>query len=180
MRLGCATSAQSSRKGKLHFTMLLHRQCNAAANGRQQCRQAQLAAPAHAKRSLGASSLAAPSPVQTTQHSVGQGQRQSRLAPARRACQLVCRAAGTQGAVVPDASVSVILLAGGVGKRMGAAIPKQYLPLRGQPIATYSLKMFANMPEVREVRVMRLASLPRTAHTRSAPPYGQQGLSIGR
>ncbi|MBA0777984.1 hypothetical protein Gotri_005920 [Gossypium trilobum] len=45
----------------------------------------------------------------------------------------------TQGsAVVNEKSVSVILLAGGKGKRMGASMPKQYLPLLGQPIALYS------------------------------------------
>ncbi|KAG5525697.1 hypothetical protein RHGRI_032106 [Rhododendron griersonianum] len=40
---------------------------------------------------------------------------------------------------VKEKSVSVILLAGGKGKRMGASMPKQYLPLLGQPIALYSL-----------------------------------------
>jgi hypothetical protein len=44
--------------------------------------------------------------------------------------------------------------AGGVGKRMGANMPKQYLPLRGQPIALYSLQTFAAMPEVGEVVVV--------------------------
>ena len=42
-----------------------------------------------------------------------------------------------------DGSVSVVLLAGGVGKRMKASMPKQYLPLQGQPIATWSLQTFA-------------------------------------
>ncbi|KAG2494923.1 hypothetical protein HYH03_006858 [Edaphochlamys debaryana] len=37
---------------------------------------------------------------------------------------------------------------------MGAAIPKQYLELRGQPIATYSLEMFAHMPEVGEIVIV--------------------------
>lgn len=94
---------------------------------------------------------------------------------------------------VPAGSVSLVLLAGGVGKRMGvsaahrcsaatrpcrdlaalrypaprmhsaiiaprhwvqAAIPKQYLELNGQPIATYSLRTFAAMPQVREVVVV--------------------------
>jgi 2-C-methyl-D-erythritol 4-phosphate cytidylyltransferase len=41
-----------------------------------------------------------------------------------------------------------------VGKRMGANMPKQYLPLRGEPIATYSLRLFASMPEVGEVVVV--------------------------
>ncbi|KAK9820332.1 hypothetical protein WJX72_009069 [[Myrmecia] bisecta] len=37
---------------------------------------------------------------------------------------------------------------------MGASMPKQYLPLRGQPIAMYSLQMFAGMPEVGELVVV--------------------------
>lgn len=53
-----------------------------------------------------------------------------------------------------DGSVSVVLLAGGVGKRMGASIPKQYLELRGQAIATYSLVTFAKMPAVGEIVVV--------------------------
>jgi 2-C-methyl-D-erythritol 4-phosphate cytidylyltransferase len=57
-------------------------------------------------------------------------------------------------AELPDGSVSVVLLAGGVGKRMGAAIPKQYLELAGQPIATYSLETFAAMREVGEIVIV--------------------------
>ncbi len=37
---------------------------------------------------------------------------------------------------------------------MGANMPKQYLPLRGEPIATHSLRLFASMPEVGEVVVV--------------------------
>jgi 2-C-methyl-D-erythritol 4-phosphate cytidylyltransferase len=55
---------------------------------------------------------------------------------------------------VPEGCVTVVLLAGGVGKRMGASIPKQYLKLRGREIATYSLETFANMKEVSEVVVV--------------------------
>eukprot|EP01025_Chloroclados_australasicus_P023826 TRINITY_DN24034_c0_g1_i1.p1 TRINITY_DN24034_c0_g1~~TRINITY_DN24034_c0_g1_i1.p1 ORF type:complete len:304 (-),score=27.39 TRINITY_DN24034_c0_g1_i1:478-1389(-) len=51
-------------------------------------------------------------------------------------------------------SLSVVLLAGGVGKRMGAKIPKQYLPLLDRPIATYSLETFAFMDEVSEIVVV--------------------------
>ena len=53
-----------------------------------------------------------------------------------------------------EGSVSVVLLAGGVGKRMGAAMPKQYLPLRGKPIALHSLAVFEALPEVAEVVVV--------------------------
>ncbi|GAQ79774.1 2-C-methyl-D-erythritol 4-phosphate cytidylyltransferase [Klebsormidium nitens] len=56
--------------------------------------------------------------------------------------------------VVPAGSVSVVLLAGGVGKRMGASMPKQYLPIRGQPIALYSLALFASLKEVGEIIVV--------------------------
>ena len=56
--------------------------------------------------------------------------------------------------LVPDDSVSLVLLAGGVGKRMGAAIPKQYLELNGRPIATYSMILFASMPQVGEIVVV--------------------------
>lgn len=55
---------------------------------------------------------------------------------------------------VPPHSVSVILLAGGTGKRMGANMPKQYLPLLGQPIALHSFYTFANMEEVKEIVVV--------------------------
>lgn len=37
---------------------------------------------------------------------------------------------------------------------MGANMPKQYLPLRGQPIATYSLRLFASMAAVGEIVVV--------------------------
>ncbi|KAJ9552578.1 hypothetical protein OSB04_016623 [Centaurea solstitialis] len=55
---------------------------------------------------------------------------------------------------VKDKSVSVVLLAGGKGKRMGASMPKQYLPLLGQPIALYSFYTFSRMPEVKEIVVV--------------------------
>ncbi|XP_057834385.1 2-C-methyl-D-erythritol 4-phosphate cytidylyltransferase, chloroplastic isoform X2 [Cryptomeria japonica] len=52
---------------------------------------------------------------------------------------------------VPKESVSVILLAGGRGKRMGASIPKQYLPLLGMPIALYSFFTFSRISKVKEI-----------------------------
>jgi 2-C-methyl-D-erythritol 4-phosphate cytidylyltransferase len=50
--------------------------------------------------------------------------------------------------------ISVILLAGGRGSRMGATIPKQFLFLDNRPIATYSLEIFLSLPEVYEVIVV--------------------------
>ncbi|KAK1300047.1 hypothetical protein QJS10_CPB13g01072 [Acorus calamus] len=55
---------------------------------------------------------------------------------------------------VKERSVSVVLLAGGKGTRMGASMPKQYLPLLGQPIALYSFFTFSRMSEVKEIIVV--------------------------
>ncbi|DBB14010.1 TPA: hypothetical protein ACH3X3_000977 [Trebouxia sp. C0006] len=55
---------------------------------------------------------------------------------------------------VPEGSVSVVLLAGGSGKRMKASMPKQYLNLVGQPIAMHSLRTFGSMPEVGQIVVV--------------------------
>lgn len=38
---------------------------------------------------------------------------------------------------------SAIVLAAGSGKRMGASVAKQYLPLRGKPLMVYALETFA-------------------------------------
>ncbi|KAI3445531.1 hypothetical protein Pfo_002196 [Paulownia fortunei] len=70
--------------------------------------------------------------------------------------RISCSAEAAEGSevVVKEKSVSVILLAGGKGKRMGASMPKQYLPLLGQPIALYSFYTFSKMPEVKEIVVV--------------------------
>ncbi|KAK3166180.1 hypothetical protein QOZ80_1AG0042470 [Eleusine coracana subsp. coracana] len=64
------------------------------------------------------------------------------------------KAEDTQVVAVKERSVSVILLSGGQGKRMGASMPKQYLPLLGLPIALHSLKTFCQLMEVKEVVVV--------------------------
>lgn len=51
-------------------------------------------------------------------------------------------------------NVSVILLAGGSGKRMKANRPKQFLDLAGEPVIYHSLKLFARMPEVWQIVVV--------------------------
>lgn len=38
--------------------------------------------------------------------------------------------------------INAIVLAAGAGKRMGAAVPKQYLPLAGKPLMVYALEAF--------------------------------------
>ncbi|CAH9085996.1 unnamed protein product [Cuscuta europaea] len=56
--------------------------------------------------------------------------------------------------VTKENSVSVIFLAGGMGKRMGVSMPKQYLPLLDQPIALYSFYTFSQLPQVKEIVVV--------------------------
>ncbi|XP_040383775.1 2-C-methyl-D-erythritol 4-phosphate cytidylyltransferase, chloroplastic isoform X1 [Oryza brachyantha] len=72
----------------------------------------------------------------------------------RRWGSVACAAGAAQGEAVKERSVSVVLLSGGQGKRMGASMPKQYLPLLGLPIALHSLKTFCQMKEVKEVVVV--------------------------
>lgn len=68
------------------------------------------------------------------------GSARSRGAVKRRkgARRHVAMAAGAQGA----GDIGVVLLSAGVGKRMGAKIPKQYLKLLGREIALHSLEAF--------------------------------------
>lgn len=50
--------------------------------------------------------------------------------------------------------ISLILLSGGKGTRMGSALPKQYLPLHGKPVALHSLDLFVHHPAIEEVIVV--------------------------
>ena len=48
-------------------------------------------------------------------------------------------------------SVSVVLLAAGLGRRMGAARPKAFLTLGGKPLYMHSLETFRSLREVRQI-----------------------------
>ena len=48
----------------------------------------------------------------------------------------------------------VILLAGGVGKRMGTDIPKQFLEVDGKPIIVYSIENFQRNPQIEKIVVV--------------------------
>lgn len=48
----------------------------------------------------------------------------------------------------------VILLAGGVGKRMGADIPKQFIEVNGKPIIAYSIENFQRNTQVEKIVVV--------------------------
>ncbi len=48
----------------------------------------------------------------------------------------------------------VILLAGGVGKRMGSDTPKQFLEVDGKPIIVYSIENFQRNPQIDKIVVV--------------------------
>lgn len=50
----------------------------------------------------------------------------------------------------------VILLAGGVGKRMGADIPKQFIKVKGKPIIVYSIENFQRNEQIKKIVVVCL------------------------
>lgn len=72
--------------------------------------------------------------------------------------------------------VSVILLAAGLGQRMGAAVNKIWLPLAGKPLLQHSLEFFARAPQVSQIIVVahagELAQIERLIADLSAPLCG--------
>ena len=48
----------------------------------------------------------------------------------------------------------VILLAGGVGNRMGADIPKQFIEVDGKPIIVYTIEKFQRNPHIEKIVVV--------------------------
>ncbi len=50
--------------------------------------------------------------------------------------------------------LAVVIPASGVGSRVGASIPKQYIPLLGQPILAHTIEKFINLPFVSEIIVV--------------------------
>lgn len=47
-----------------------------------------------------------------------------------------------------------IIFAGGVGVRMGAAVPKQFLVIAGKPVLAHTLELFEKHPEIDKIRVV--------------------------
>lgn len=54
--------------------------------------------------------------------------------------------------------ITVIVLAGGVGARVGADRPKQFVEVLGKPVLAYTLEIFQNHPEVDAIEVVCHAS----------------------
>lgn len=50
--------------------------------------------------------------------------------------------------------IAALIVAAGMGVRMGAAMRKQYLPLRGQPILVHTLKAFDRCPTIGRIVVV--------------------------
>lgn len=48
----------------------------------------------------------------------------------------------------------VVLLAGGVGKRMQSDVPKQFLEVEGKPIIVYSIENFQRNPQIEKIVVV--------------------------
>lgn len=70
------------------------------------------------------------------------------------------RRLGAQRAAAPPAAddVAVILLAGGVGSRMKADRPKQFLDLQGKPVLMHSLELFLSLTGIAQVVLVLDAS----------------------
>ena len=51
-----------------------------------------------------------------------------------------------------------IILAGGVGTRMGADRPKQFIEIFGKPILVYTIEIFQNHPEIDAIEVVCVKS----------------------
>ena len=51
---------------------------------------------------------------------------------------------------------SVVIFAGGVGSRMGASLPKQFLELKGKPILAHTIDKFNNSKEIDSIVIVTL------------------------
>lgn len=51
-----------------------------------------------------------------------------------------------------------VILAGGVGNRVGASIPKQFIEVLGKPVLAYTIEAFENHPEVDAILVVCVKS----------------------
>jgi len=49
---------------------------------------------------------------------------------------------------------TAIILAGGVGKRMGAGIPKQFIEIKGKPIIAYTLEILENNRHIDAIEIV--------------------------
>lgn len=50
--------------------------------------------------------------------------------------------------------IAALIVAAGTGERFGGGLPKQYLPLLGRPVLTWSIDSFYQHPDISDVRVV--------------------------
>lgn len=50
--------------------------------------------------------------------------------------------------------ITAIVLAGGVGSRVGAGRPKQFVEILGKPVLAYTIEIFQNNPQIDAVEVV--------------------------
>jgi 2-C-methyl-D-erythritol 4-phosphate cytidylyltransferase len=75
---------------------------------------------------------------------------------------------------------AAVVLAGGSGTRLGAELNKVYLPLRGRPVAAWSLATFTGMPDVGVVvLVVREADRPLAERMLAEHTSGGVELVVG-
>jgi 2-C-methyl-D-erythritol 4-phosphate cytidylyltransferase len=68
--------------------------------------------------------------------------------------------------------IGAIIVAAGVGQRMGGPVPKAYLPLAGKPILAHTLEVFEAVPEVQEVTVVANPNDLEYCQSKAITPYG--------
>src|ERR1700746_2497479 len=90
-----------------------------------------------------------------------------------------------RGGIAPNMSrIAAILPAAGLGTRMGAETPKQFLELEGTPIVILSLRRIAACPQVTEIivatradEVARLQKTFKKEKFKAAGPAGEGSCS---
>jgi 2-C-methyl-D-erythritol 4-phosphate cytidylyltransferase/2-C-methyl-D-erythritol 2,4-cyclodiphosphate synthase len=53
-----------------------------------------------------------------------------------------------------DPCCTVIIVAGGIGARLGSETPKQYLLIHGKPVLNHTISAFSNHPDVKQIIVV--------------------------
>lgn len=48
----------------------------------------------------------------------------------------------------------VVIIAGGVGSRLGASVPKQFVEVLGKPVIAYTMELFQNHPDIDGIEVV--------------------------
>lgn len=48
----------------------------------------------------------------------------------------------------------VIILAGGIGNRLGAGVPKQFAEVQGKPVIAYTMQRFQNHPDIDKIELV--------------------------